>query len=448
MLEVKGSQTATLLKTKMLEVLGTYGVTIHQIFSVTSDNGANMLAAVRKLKEELQLTLRDDFDTEEEADNTEQCDYTEELEEAFQERLNLVRCAVHSLQLVVIDVVKKSNPSVKEVTDIAKKCKLTRYKNYFEYRQASYPPVWCQTRWGGIFQMMESFIKQKDFFIELGTQFPELDLSNNWDFINDYVQAFRPIYICTKKMQSEHMSLSDFYMNWLIAMNEVQNIENNAFVPELSRALKTRLASLRDSWAFRMALYLDPRFNYFGSKVFTNDEKVRIQETIIDTFDRIKKLEPSKSSQLIDTKSETASLPKHNNFDEFFTSMFGGTPGPSAESSSAQSTFFKQLKALDVEPRQNMMFNPFQHWLNRKHTHPELYQVAMVVLAVPSNQVTVERSFSALGLVLSERRTELAEDTLSNILLIKLNKDVYEKILPDLYDWKDHSKESDVQVEV
>ena len=47
----------------------------------------------------------------------------------------------------------------------------------------------------------------------------------------------------------------------------------------------------------------------------------------------------------------------------------------------------------------------------------------------------MERAFSALGLVLSDKRTRMNEDTLENILLIKLNKPLFEKILHDLYEW-------------
>lgn len=124
-----------------------------------------------------------------------------------------------------------------------------------------------------------------------------------------------------------------------------------------------------------------------------------------------------------------------DDFDNFFTDLFGGTLP--AESSSSQATFLQQLKALEVEPRQSHSCDSFQYWLNRKQTHPELYKVAMVVLAVPSNQVSVERSFSALGLVLSNRRTGLTEDTLANILLVKLNKPVFERAMPKLYNWKE-----------
>ncbi|XP_058811374.1 uncharacterized protein LOC131676274 [Topomyia yanbarensis] len=430
MIEVKESQTASFLKGKIIDTLLSFGVTIEQIFSITSDNGANMLAAVWLLKSELEQTLLADLD--EDDDDTEQLDLTDELCTEFNERLNLIRCAVHSLQLAILDVVKKSNESVKKVTDVAKKCKLTRYKTHFEFRNAHYPPVWCQTRWGGIFKMLESFKIQKEFFVELSGQFPELDLSCSWEFIEKYVDAFKPVYICTKNMQATHVSLPDFYMGWLLAISEVQKIENNTFVPELVEALTNRLNNLRDSRAFKMALYLDPRFNYLGSKIFTGDEKDQVQEYLVDTWNRISELDPCPSSS---RTTEPVTETRNDDFDKFLTDLFGGSAP--AESSSDRSTFLQQLKALEVEPRQNHGYDSFQHWLNRSQTHPELYRVAMVVLAVPSNQVSVERAFSAFGLVLSNRRTGLAEDTLANILLVKLNRELFDKVMPNLYNWKE-----------
>lgn len=41
-------------------------------------------------------------------------------------------------------------------------------------------------------------------------------------------------------------------------------------------------------------------------------------------------------------------------------------------------------------------------WIENKSLHPELYELAMVVLAVPPTQVSVERSFFELKFILSD----------------------------------------------
>lgn len=59
----------------------------------------------------------------------------------------------------------------------------------------------------------------------------------------------------------------------------------------------------------------------------------------------------------------------------------------------------------------------------------------MVVLATPSNQVSVERSFSALALVLTSHRAGLGQDALEDILIIKLNRDIFE-LESESIDWE------------
>lgn len=189
MIELKERQTAAFLKTKILEVLASYSVSIEQCFSVTVDNGANMLAAVRKLKLDLdnilsqQREIQNLNDAETDVDDGEEEDHGHELTDAlsheFQEQLNLIRCSVHTLQLAILDVVDKKNETVQTITSIAKKCKGIKYKTHFEYHDAILPPVWSQTRWGGIYKMIECFLHQREFFENLGEEFPELgkDLS-------------------------------------------------------------------------------------------------------------------------------------------------------------------------------------------------------------------------------------------------------------------------------
>ena len=52
----------------------------------------------------------------------------------------------------------------------------------------------------------------------------------------------------------------------------------------------------------------------------------------------------------------------------------------------------------------------------------ELREVALLLRAMPVTQVSVERLFSALRLLKSERRSRLKEDVLKAILVLKANK--------------------------
>lgn len=168
--DLKHRQTASFLKAKILETLNEFGVTLDQIYSVTCDNGSNMIAAVRELKEELEAEVQGDMDEE----NVNDDDTMDTLSIELQEHLNLVRCAVHTLQLAVLDLPYKNDVNLKKITNIAKKCRNVKYHKSFQYHLARYPTVWNQTRWGGIFMMLEVFMEQRPFFEELSHEFSEL----------------------------------------------------------------------------------------------------------------------------------------------------------------------------------------------------------------------------------------------------------------------------------
>ncbi|XP_062703027.1 uncharacterized protein LOC115256375 [Aedes albopictus] len=251
-----------------------------------------------------------------------------------------------------------------------------------------------------------------------------------WEFIEHYVQAFEPLDICTKKLQERHVSLSDFYIAWLMTINSVRNMFSNPFAQKLTKALTDRLVKLKSSQAFQMALFVDPRLNFLNSKLFNEDEKLHIQTCIKDTWNRIRRLKPSPSEMSANNSSNS-----NSQFDDFVTELYGGTLSKTANDAT-DSSFVQQLKALEAEPRQDHTFDVFKHWVKRRESHPELFEVAMVVVATPSNQISVERSFSALALILTSHRVGLGQDALEDILIIKLNRDIFEKEA-ELIDWDD-----------
>lgn len=85
-------------------------------------------------------------------------------------------------------------------------------------------------------------------------------------------------------MQAAHISLGDFYMQWLIATSEIKKMRTNPFSTPLVLSLTNRLDNLRTSMAFKTALYIDPRFNYLSSKLFDSDEKAQIQVLQIENI--------------------------------------------------------------------------------------------------------------------------------------------------------------------
>ena len=83
MVELNTRHTGKYLKTNILEILAMYKISLTQIFTVTCDNGANMIATVNQLRSELQESYYHP-----EGDDTfvvpiEQVDWMETVEKEF-----------------------------------------------------------------------------------------------------------------------------------------------------------------------------------------------------------------------------------------------------------------------------------------------------------------------------------------------------------------------------
>lgn len=64
-----------------------------------------------------------------------------------------------------------------------------------------------------------------------------------------------------------------------------------------------------------------------------------------------------------------------------------------------------------------------------RSAEPELYELSQMVLAAPCTQVSVERSFSALSVILTDRRLRISDENLANILFVKLNDDLFNCVI-------------------
>ncbi|XP_055644276.1 uncharacterized protein LOC129780248 [Toxorhynchites rutilus septentrionalis] len=175
MIEVDQRQTAVFLRDKVLETLRVYDLKLDQIFSITVDNGSNMVAAVKKIKSLLNESIAVSTLLFEDDENIPQeRDLIEELELEWDARISLVRCAVHSLQLAIADVFDKADPNLKCITEVVRHLRQIKYKSFVEVQQLALPPLWSPTRWGGKYKMLSSILKQEAKFVELGTQYSEM----------------------------------------------------------------------------------------------------------------------------------------------------------------------------------------------------------------------------------------------------------------------------------
>lgn len=84
-----------------------------------------------------------------------------------------------------------------------------------------------------------------------------------------------------------------------------------------------------------------------------------------------------------------------------------------------------EIKKFGLVKRSPLCVKPIDFWAQNKSTFKEVYELAKIINAVPVTQVTVERAFSSLSFILTALRNSLSADTLEDILLIRLNKEIF-----------------------
>lgn len=176
MLELRERQTAKYIMQKIEEVVKDYDIAFDQIFTVTCDNGANMLAAVKELDKYVQSLKAENLMSGEGDEDVENDDeqLLSDLMIELSSKVSLVRCAVHTLQLAVTDVIKYTDSRIRSVTAAAKHCRKIAYQPSFDLKNVPLPPLYAITRWGGIYDLISNLCEHEEFYKELGKQFKEL----------------------------------------------------------------------------------------------------------------------------------------------------------------------------------------------------------------------------------------------------------------------------------
>lgn len=91
------------------------------------------------------------------------------------------------------------------------------------------------------------------------------------------------------------------------------------------------------------------------------------------------------------------------------------------------------IEHVDIEEELNL-FDPepispntsiLDYWISQKSQHAHLFKLATCIYAIPPTEVEIERDFSKLNFVFTQRRHSLSEKNLKAIMRIHLNKDLF-----------------------
>ncbi|XP_036344861.1 uncharacterized protein LOC118754132, partial [Rhagoletis pomonella] len=282
MVRLNKRHKAVFIKEQVINCLESYGLELQQVYSNTTDNGANVIKASKILQDEQEAKILEESDTAAEEE--------ENLHRTIESVFSVVRCAAHTLQLAAYDVLKTLGSSLEDCRTLIKKVR-TLVRTESSHMQM--PVLDNLTRWNSTYEMLTSLQKIKEFIEQ---QCPDSE-DFHWEFVVDFNKAFKPLALCTKRMQSEQYVVGDFYRDWLSCELELHDLGSTvSYAAQLHDAMKSRKQSLMSNNAFIAALYLDPRFNFRGSLMLSPQQKVNAENHLIKTYENMLRMESSENS--------------------------------------------------------------------------------------------------------------------------------------------------------
>lgn len=161
-----------------------------------------------------------------------------------------------------------------------------------------------------------------------------------------------------------------------------------------------------------------------------------LQKFLLQLYHRLNEIEGVATEP--DSSATTCTQPQ-DDLDLYISTFFEEDDIPTGVSHSIDESVLSQIKDLEIREKvpivrltdgcdQSAQFDILKYWESQKITSPILYRLAMVVLAAPSTQVSVERAFSGLKLILTDHRMRLTESSVENLLVLKLNLDLLGKV--------------------
>lgn len=443
--ELTDKHTSEHLKNVIFGVFEKFNISINNIYSFTSDNAANMLKLHSLLETsqnfevpELCDDAAEDSDNENEDDINDGSDETdiemdnedpddqtvESVEKIFTDeksrKIVNIRCAAHTLQLAIDDGIRMSKIE-KLIAKARKAAKYLRKDSVMNqikklFPTTSKPILDVVTRWHSTHDMLASLLNFKDYPTEI-----KYLCEKDWEIISIYVEVLKPAKVAIKVFQNEQLIMPEFFSAWLLCKEEIQKFDI-PFARNLVECMTKREQKLLKNEALLGSIFLDPLLNC----LLEEDQKTVAMNHLEEVWIEFQKMnscliEVGRKDDSIDISEDDSSLgEKIKTMPSILKEKLHKKKKAKLDISS-----IKDLKPILQrfynDQERNEETNLLDFWEKNKFVHPELYQMAMILLATPATQVSVERLFSGLKYIFSDLRGKLSPNILNAIMVVRTN---------------------------
>ncbi|XP_060859135.1 LOW QUALITY PROTEIN: uncharacterized protein LOC132936427 [Metopolophium dirhodum] len=432
MVELFDTHTAENLKQSLLDVLVKYEITREQIYTITCDNAANMIKMARIMTvNDIENDFVDESDevndnttdiNNEDSDNEYPSGGTpisnEDIEnellidlfntdeatisiQSFEDDVfdalcpspitSCVRCAVHTLQLCILDGFKNApiTSCIVQARKVVKKLRTPKSATWLKRKNLKYAIIDNETRWNSVFNMLFRLLELKEFCQTHHSTNTELKLKKSeWDSIQSIVDALMPVKIATLALQKQDINLGDFFGVWLKASHGLQS-NGSILAKQILKSMKQREVLLLKNPIFLAAIFLDPRYQCILNETDKNtgiNHLIKTWKCMIQIQDvcQTDDVNNSAIANVIDSPDNTAET-IDDGFELFLSSQ------TSVASNRSETNILNDISTSlhnfkNVE-RLHYKTNILAFWESQKHDKSDLYKLANIVLAVPATQV-------------------------------------------------------------
>lgn len=249
-----------------------------------------------------------------------------------------------------------------------------------------------------------------------------------WHILKEFVTVLRVSYKATVALQNPSLTLSDTFGIWLkviifLESAELKRICKTNFAKCLLDAMNQRKQIIFENPAMLCAIFLDPRYR---SEIIRDRERT---EKAIDMLTQLWDRTEFFRSVSNDSSNDSGQSGQSSNlsFDFNDPGTLTNYLSRDARTAAANLDIRSELEAFQPDrlpPNADM----FEFWEAEKSQNTNLYQLANIIFAIPPTEVEIERHFSNLNFVFTQRRRAISEQLLDSVLLIHLNKPIFFKI--------------------
>lgn len=247
-----------------------------------------------------------------------------------------------------------------------------------------------------------------------------------WNLIDKIISILEIPLKTTKFLQRTNYTLSDFYGQWLLMENAITR-EKNASTDDMNLAehlLKNLILYRGQLLANPMmvsVVFLDPRF----SSTMKLCAKTLSISKLTKIFLRLN------GEQLTEEEEEVNS--PDDELELFLTAQERELSNELHDvvhiNESPEQKIHRLLQEFTKLDREHAKINVLDYWENKKMEMPELYSLSQIIFTIAATQTHTERSFSTFAFIFSNYRTRINQTLLTDILIIRPNKDLFDEIV-------------------